>query len=138
MLYLTKRFHFSASHRVYNPEWNDKKNFEVFGKCSSPNGHGHNYVLEVTITGKPDAVTGYIMDLSELKKIVYNELIDKIDHKHLNIDVDFMKGINPTVENIVTAFWKIINPKISNSSRKLFSLKLFETENNIAEYRGKK
>ena len=136
MLYLTKRFHFSASHRVYNPGWNDAKNFEVFGKCSNPSGHGHNYVLEVTVSGDPDANTGYIMDLGELKKIVWNDLIDKVDHKHFNNDVEFMKGVNPTVENIVTSFWKIIEPKIKSANRKLFSLKLFETENNIVEYRG--
>lgn len=134
MMYITKRFHFSASHRIYNPDWNDEQNFKVYGKCSNPNGHGHNYILEVTVAGEPEE-TGYLIDLTELKEIVENELINKVDHKHLNQDVSFMNGIIPTVENIITQFWKVLEPKIVNG-RKLFSLKLFETENNIAEYRG--
>jgi len=137
MVYLTKRFHFSASHRLYRKELSDKENEKIYGKCSNPNGHGHNYILEVTVTGEPDPQTGYIMDLSRFKEIVRSELIEKIDHKNLNSDVDFMKGIVPTSENIVTVFWKVLKHKISFNNIKLHSLKLFETENNIVEYKGK-
>jgi 6-pyruvoyltetrahydropterin/6-carboxytetrahydropterin synthase len=136
MIYLTKRFHFSASHRIYNPSWSDEKNFEVFGKCSNPHGHGHNYVLEVTVAGEPGNDTGYVLDLTHLKRIVNENLIDKVDHTNLNIDVDFMHGINPTSENIVSQFWKILEPLVNRGSVKLASLRLFESENNIAEYRG--
>ena len=135
-MYVTKRFHFSASHRVYNPDWNDEKNLKMYGKCSRTNGHGHNYILEVTVAGEPDKGTGYVIDLTELKAIVQDCLIDKIDHTHLNYDVEFLKGINPTVENIITQFWNVIAPPLNNSDRKLFSLKLFESENNAAEYKG--
>lgn len=136
MLYLTKRFHFSASHRVYNPEWSEEQNYKIYGKCSRIHGHGHNYVLEVTLAGEPDKQTGYLMDLKDLKDIVQRELIEKVDHTHLNYDVGFMQGINPTVENIITQFWKLIAAKLNGNQRKLYSLKLFESENNIAEYKG--
>lgn len=136
MIYLTKRFHFSASHRIYNPSWSDEKNFEVFGKCSNPHGHGHNYILEVTVAGEVENDTGYVLDLTHLKRIVNENLIDKVDHTNLNIDVEFMQGINPTSENIVSHFWKILEPLVNRGSVKLISLRLFESENNIAEYRG--
>jgi len=137
MIQLTKRFHFSASHRIYNPSWNEEENLKVFGKCSNLHGHGHNYVLEVTIVGEPSAATGYVMDLGYLKKIVQENLIDKVDHRNLNVDVDFMQGINPTSENIVMKFWEILEPAINKGNVRLVSLRLFESENNIAEYRGK-
>lgn len=136
MLYLTKRFHFSASHRVYNPEWSEEQNYKIYGKCSRIHGHGHNYVLEVTLAGEADKETGYLMDLKDLKDIVQKELIEKVDHTHLNYDVGFMREINPTVENIITQFWKLIAPRLNGNQRKLYSLKLFESENNIAEYKG--
>jgi 6-pyruvoyltetrahydropterin/6-carboxytetrahydropterin synthase len=121
---------------MYKPELSDEENFAVYGKCSNPAGHGHNYVLEVTVSGEPDAGIGYVMDLSRLKELVESELIEKVDHKNLNVEVDFMKGIVPTTENIVVQFWKQIESKINNKNRKLYSLKLFETENNMVEYRG--
>lgn len=133
MIYITKKFHFSASHRLFKPELSDEENEKVFGKCSNPNGHGHNYILEVTVAGEPDSSNGYVMDLSLLKKIVEENLIEKVDHKNFNLDVDFMKGIIPTSENIVNQFWNVIEKKISNDKRKLYSVKLFETENNIVE-----
>ncbi len=136
MVFLTKRFHFSASHRLYKQDLSDSENEIIFGKCSNPNGHGHNYILEVTVEGKPDHESGYVMDLSELKKIINNELIIKVDHKNLNTDVEFLKGVIPTSENIVTYFWDIIANQINSGKVKLYSLKLFETENNIVEYRG--
>lgn len=137
MVYITRKFHFSASHRMYKPELSDEENFKLYGKCSNPNGHGHNYILEVTVAGEPDHAIGYVMDLKKLKEIVNNELIEKVDHKNFNADVDFMNGIIPTSENIVMKFWEQLENKINKSNRKLYSLKLFETENNVVEYKGK-
>lgn len=138
MLIITKRFHFSASHRLSLPELSDKENYHLFGKCSNPNGHGHNYELEVTLEGKQDDRTGYIYDLSKLKLLVNEKIISKVDHKNLNIDVDFMKGVNPTAENLVLKFWEQLEPQFRNLKTKLFSVKLYETQNNIAEYKGEK
>jgi len=137
MVYITRKFHFSASHRMYKPELSDEENFKLYGKCSNPNGHGHNYILEVTVAGEPDPQIGYVMDLKKLKEIVEDIIIEKVDHKNLNVDVDFMMGLVPTTENIVIEFWNQLENKINNNHRKLYSLKLFETENNIVEYRGK-
>ena len=136
MLYLTRKFQFNASHRIYNTALSDKENFELYGKCSNPNGHGHNYVLEVTVSGEIDKDTGYIVDINEIKNIVNPELIEKVDHKNLNLDVEFMSGIIPTTENMVYQFWKVLVNKFTTCEVKLYSLKLFETENNFVEYRG--
>jgi 6-pyruvoyltetrahydropterin/6-carboxytetrahydropterin synthase len=137
MVYITRKFHFSASHRMFKPGLSDEENFSLYGKCSNPSGHGHNYILEVTVAGEPEPGIGYVMDLKKLKAIVDDELIEKVDHKNLNVDVDFLKNIIPTSENIVMKFWEQLESKINNKNRKLYSLKLFETENNVAEYRGK-
>ena len=137
MVYITRRFHFSASHRMYKPELNDEENYKLYGKCSNPNGHGHNYILEVTVEGEADSEIGYVMDLKKLKEIVEDTLIEKVDHKNMNVDVEFMKDVIPTSENIVIKFWQKLTDKINNNNRRLYSLKLFETENNIVEYRGK-
>jgi 6-pyruvoyltetrahydropterin/6-carboxytetrahydropterin synthase len=136
MVYLTRKFHFSASHRIYDPDLSDEENIRIYGKCSNPNGHGHNYVLEVTVAGEINKQTGYVMDIKDLKTIVNKELIEKVDHKNLNLDVDFMATIIPTAENIISQFWNVIAGKINSSNRKLYSLRLFETENNSVEYRG--
>lgn len=134
MVYVTRRATFSASHRLYNPEFSDAKNFEIFDKCANPNGHGHNYVLEITVGGASQGDTGYVIDLSKLKQIMKTEILDKVDHKHLNHDVPFMQGIIPTAENIAKAFWSILERKITEG--KLISVRLQETENNSVEYRG--
>jgi len=137
VLYITRKFHFSASHRVHNPNWSDEKNIEIYGKCANPNGHGHNYILEVTVAGENNPEIGFVMDLKELNDIVENELMSKVDHRNFNIDVDFMNGVNPTTENIVVKFWERLESKVNTAARKLHSLKLFETEKNIVEYTGK-
>ncbi|HZY10656.1 MAG TPA: 6-carboxytetrahydropterin synthase [Bacteroidota bacterium] len=134
MVYLTRKEHFCASHRLFNPIFSDQKNLDIYGKCAYPNGHGHNYELEVTVVGEPDKDTGMIMDLKILSDIINTEIIDKVDHKHLNFDVDFLQGIIPTAENIAKVFWQILSPKIT--AGKLYSLKVFETPDNFAEYRG--
>ncbi len=134
MIYLTKRFTFSASHRLFDPKLSDEENYKIFGKCSNPNWHGHNYVLEVTVKGKPDPNTGFVINLTTLKEIVNREVIEKVDHKNLNLEVDFMKGINPTTENLAIAIWNVLADKFSNAT--LHRIKIYETENNSVEYFG--
>jgi 6-pyruvoyltetrahydropterin/6-carboxytetrahydropterin synthase len=129
MIYITRRLEFCASHRLYNPEFSDKKNAETFGLCNNPNGHGHNYVLEVTVKGEVAPETGMV-----LERMINEEIVDKVDHKNLNVDVDFLKNVIPTAENIAIHFWNIIEPKISNGT--LYEIKLFESERNFVIYRG--
>ncbi len=135
MLYVTRREVFSASHRLFIENLSDEENKRIFGKCSNPNGHGHNYILEVTVAGEADPATGYVVDLKVLKELIQKEIIQKVDHKNLNVDVDFLQGKNPTVENIVSSIWDQLVEKIP--SGKLYSIKLRETENNYVEYKGK-
>lgn len=134
MLYVTRRETFSSAHRLYNPNLSDEENDRLFGKCNNPNGHGHNYVLEVVVAGEPDPQTGYVIDLKKLKTIIRENVINKIDHKHLNLDVEFMEDIIPTAENIAVKIWEQLVDKIP--SGKLYSVKVYETENNYAEYKG--
>ncbi|MBU1098410.1 MAG: 6-pyruvoyl tetrahydrobiopterin synthase [Ignavibacteriae bacterium HGW-Ignavibacteriae-2] len=136
MLFVTRRAVFSAAHRLYNPELTDEENEAIFDKCNSYNGHGHNYVLEVVVAGEVNPKTGYVIDLKKLKKIIRENVIKKVDHKHLNLDVDFLKGIIPSAENIAIGIWNQLIDKIDEG--KLFSVKLYETENNYVEYRGDK
>ncbi len=135
MIFVTRREIFSSSHRIYNPDFSENENERVFGKCSNPNGHGHNYTLEVTVAGEVDTKTGYVIDLKLLKEIIIENVIQKVDHKNLNLDVDFLKGKIPTSENICTGIWNQLINKIP--SGKLYSIKLYETENNYVEYKGK-
>lgn len=134
MVYLSRKEYFSASHRLYNPKFSERENLDIYGKCAYPNGHGHNYEIEVTVVGEPDNDTGMIIDLKKLSDLIRAEIIEKVDHKHLNIDVDFLRGIVPTAENIAVAFWNILNPRIKQG--RLYSIKVYETPNNYAEYKG--
>ncbi len=134
VVYITRRETFAAAHRLFKPELSDEQNLKIFGKCSNPNWHGHNYTLEVIVAGEVDADTGFVMDLKNLKEIVRKNVITKVDHKNLNLDTDFMKGKIPTSENIVIAIWNELENKITKG--KLFSVKLYETENNYFEYKG--
>lgn len=134
MIYLTRKTEFCASHRLFNPNFSPEKNENTFGLCNNPNGHGHNYVLEVTVKGEVDPDTGMVLDLKALKKLITHEIIDKVDHKNLNVDVQFMKGIIPTAENIAIKFWEILEPKIMNGT--LHEVKLFESERNFVIYKG--
>ena len=135
MIYVTRREVFSASHKLHNPDLSEEENQELFDKCNNHYGHGHNYTLEVVIAGEVNPKTGYVIDLKKLKKIIFENVIAKVDHKHLNYDVEFMKGINPTGENIAIGIWNQLVDKIP--SGKLYSVKLYETENNYFEYRGR-
>ena len=134
MVFVTRRAVFSASHRLYNPQLSESENETIYDKCSNKHGHGHNYVVEVTVAGEPRPETGYVIDLKKLKEIVAKEVIDKVDHKHLNMDVEFMQAVIPTAENIARAFWNVLKGKIPEG--KLYSIRLHETENNVVEYRG--
>ena len=134
VVYITRRETFAAAHRLFKPELSDEENLKIFGKCSNPNWHGHNYTLEVIVAGEVDADTGFVMDLKNLKEIVRKNVISKVDHKNLNLDTDFMKGKITTSENIVIAIWNELEDKITKG--KLFSIKLYETENNYFEYKG--
>ena len=134
MIYITRKLEFCASHRLYNPEYSDEKNAEVFGLCNNPNGHGHNYVMEVTVRGEVHPETGMVLDLKALKKLVNEEIILKVDHKNLNVDVPFLKGIIPTAENLAIHFWEALEPKLGNGQ--LHEIKLYESERNFVIYRG--
>jgi 6-pyruvoyltetrahydropterin/6-carboxytetrahydropterin synthase len=134
MVYLTRRETFAAAHRLFQVGLSDEENFKLFGKCSNPNWHGHNYTLEVVVAGNVNPRTGFVLDIKHLKEIIHQHVIIKVDHKNLNLDTDFMKGLIPTSENIVMAIWKQLVDKIPGG--KLYSVKLFETENNYFEYRG--
>lgn len=137
MVFVTRKAHFNAAHRLHNPEKSDEWNRETFGKCNHENWHGHNYVIKVTVAGTPDDVTGYVIDLSTLKSIIKEEIVDKCDHKNLNLDVPFLEGIMPSTENLVKAFFEQMEEPISRATEGngfLYSVKLRETERNSAEY----
>lgn len=133
MLYITRKEHFSSSHKLENPDLSSAKNEEIFGKCN--NFHGHNYYIEVTLCGTPEPDSNYVMDLKLLKKIIHEEILDKVDHKFLN-EVDMFKGIIPTTENMAIIFWKALETKVRRENVKLYSIKLYETDKNYVEYRG--
>jgi len=136
MIYLTRRERFSAAHRMYREDWSDEENFRVFGKCSNPNWHGHNYILYVTVKGMTSAETGYVINLSDLKTLLNDIIIGKLDHKNINLEVDFMKGKIATTENLAIAIWKELEPHIRNRGAELHCVKIAETENNFVEYYG--
>ena len=133
MVYVTRRETFNAAHRLYNPNYSDEENLKIFGKCSNPNWHGHNYVLEVIVKGKVDESTGFVINQKDLKKIIREKVIDKMDHKNLNIETDFMQGVIATSENIVVAIWEQLVTEIKPG--KLYSVNFYETENHYLEYR---
>ena len=131
---VTRRLRFNAAHRVHNPELSDEENHRLFGKCNNPNWHGHNYTLDVSVRGPIDSRTGYVMDLGALKQLVEERVVGKIDHKNLNLDVDFMTGLIPTSENIIIAMWRELVPAVTPA--RLVRLVLWETPNNYVEYTG--
>lgn len=137
MIYLTRRERFSAAHRMFKPGWSDEQNMEVFGKCSNPNWHGHNYILFVTVKGEPDAENGFVINMNTLKKIIQDNIIVKVDHKNLNVDVDFMKGLIATTENLAIAIWNELSEPVRKAGAILHCVRIEETENNSIEYYGK-
>jgi 6-pyruvoyltetrahydropterin/6-carboxytetrahydropterin synthase len=134
LVYVTRKAHFNAAHRLHNPEKSDEWNQQTFGKCNNPNWHGHNYVLEVTVKGEPDPETGYVIDLSDLKRVIEERVIGRCDHRNLNMDVDFMRGIMPSTENFAVAIWRELQDALP--SGRLHCVRLYETERNMAEYFG--
>jgi 6-pyruvoyltetrahydropterin/6-carboxytetrahydropterin synthase len=136
MIYLTRRERFSAAHRMFRHDWSDEKNMEVFGKCSNPNWHGHNYELFVTIKGELSEDHGFVMNINSLKHIILDNIIRKIDHKNINIEVDFMKGKIATSENLAVAIWDQLKPLVEKEGAKLHCIRIEETENNSIEYYG--
>jgi 6-pyruvoyltetrahydropterin/6-carboxytetrahydropterin synthase len=129
-----RKEHFNAAHRLNNPTWSEEKNKEVFGKCNNYNFHGHNYELIVSVKGTPDADTGYVIDMKVLSDIIKVHVLDKFDHKNLNLDTDEFKAINPTAENIAVVIWNILRKQIDNKFE--LSIRLYETERNFVEYSG--
>ncbi len=137
MIYLTRREKFSAAHRMYKKEWSDSKNQEVFGDCSNPNWHGHNYLLFVTVKGNINSETGYLVNLKTLGSIIRENVIQKIDHKNMNLEVDFMNGKVASSENLAVSIWEVLDPKVKMLGVELHKIKIEETENNFIEYFGK-
>jgi 6-pyruvoyltetrahydropterin/6-carboxytetrahydropterin synthase len=131
---VTRRLQFNAAHRVHNPALSDEENTRLFGRCNNPNWHGHNYILDVSVRGPIDSVTGYVYDLGKLKQLAMDRVIDRIDHRNFNLDVEFMRGVIPTAENIVVAIWRELAPVVAPAQ--LARLVLWETPNNYVEYTG--
>ncbi len=137
-VYITRRETFNAAHKLYREDWSEKKNWEVFGKCSNQNWHGHNFVIYVTVKGIPHPDTGFVINLKELSQIMKDEVIEPLDHKNLNLDVPFLKGIMASTENVVIHIWDRMKDRIEEAGGELVKIKLSETENNFVEYFGGK
>jgi len=129
---ITRKEHFNAAHRLHNPKWSDEKNREVYGKCNNPNYHGHNYNLEVKVIGYVDEDTGYVMDAKILKNLIRTHVVDKFDHKNLNLDTEEFRNLNPTAENIARVIYEALKRELSDELE--LKIKLYETERNIVEY----
>jgi 6-pyruvoyltetrahydropterin/6-carboxytetrahydropterin synthase len=129
---VSRKEHFNAAHRLFNPTWSDEENNKVFGKCANPNYHGHNYELIVSLTGTPDETTGYLYDLKILSDLIKEHVLLKFDHKNLNLDTEYFQTLNPTAENIAVIIWRILRPKIDNTLE--LKITLYETERNFVEY----
>jgi 6-pyruvoyltetrahydropterin/6-carboxytetrahydropterin synthase len=137
MICITRKEHFNAAHKLWREDWTDERNQEIFGKCANTNWHGHNFDLYVTVKGTPNPDTGFVIDLKFLSKLIKEKVIEKLDHKNLNMDVDFMRGKMASTENLAIEIWKILEPEINIFGNcKLYKLKLYETERNYVEYYG--
>ena len=138
MIYVSRKEHFNAAHKLYNPDWSKEKNEKIFGPCANENWHGHNFEMIVTVKGEPDPMTGYVVDLKKLSELIKNKITSKVDHRNLNLDVPFMSGVIPSCENIVVQFWNILEPEVLHlaPNGNLYSIKLFETPRNFVEYFG--
>jgi len=136
MIYICRKEHFNAAHKLYNKDWSVAKNNEIFGVCANENWHGHNFELIVTVKGFPDPETGMVMDMKKLGKIIKEKIIEKVDHKNLNLDVDFLQGKMPTCETLAYEFWKILEKALEGSPAKMHKVQLYETRKNFVEYYG--
>ncbi len=135
-MHITRRETFNAAHRLFRPDWSDQKNLEVFGKCSNPNWHGHNYTLYVTVEGKVSDETGFVLNLKTLSKIIDDYVLQKVDHKNINTEVDFMQGKLASTENLARGIWEQLEQPVSDLGARLYRIKLEETEKNYVEYYG--
>lgn len=135
-VYITRREHFNAAHKLWRPDWSEEKNDEVFGKCSNKNWHGHNFYIFVTVKGEPSDDTGFVINLKDLSKIMKEHVVEALDHKNLNLDVPFMAGILASTENLAIKIWEQIEAPIREAGGELVKIKLEETENNYVEYFG--
>lgn len=135
LVYVTRKVRFNGAHKLYNPNWSQEKNTEVFGKCANKNWHGHNFELFVTVKGLPNADTGFVMDLKKLKVVLNQKIVEKLDHSNFNLDVDFLKDVMPSIENIAIKIWEQITPGLP-ADVQLHCVKLYETENQFVEYYG--
>lgn len=131
---VTRRLHFNAAHRLWNPRWSDEQNARVFGVCGNPNYHGHNYNLDVSVAGDIDPDTGYVLDINRLKDIAQRHVIEALDHKNLNLDVPWFRELNPTAENIAVVCWRVLEPVLRPA--RLQHIRLWETERNYVDYGG--
>ena len=136
MVYLTRVEHFNAAHKLYNPDWSEEENRDVFGKCSNANWHGHNYELHVTVKGEPHPETGFIFNAKTLGTLVKDQVVEKIDHRNLNLDVDFMKGKLTSAENLAIGIWNELKPHIEREGATLHGIRLYETPKIYVEYFG--
>jgi 6-pyruvoyltetrahydropterin/6-carboxytetrahydropterin synthase len=136
VVYITRRARFNAAHKLWNPNWSEEKNFEMFGKCANKNWHGHNYVLHVTVKGVPHPDTGYCMDLKVLTDLIRDLIEEPLDHKNLNLDVKWLEGKMASTENLIIEIWEQLEDAIAEQGCKLHQLRLYETENNYADYFG--
>ncbi|GAC1368519.1 MAG: 6-carboxytetrahydropterin synthase [Ktedonobacteraceae bacterium] len=136
MVYLTRRVTFSAAHRLWSNHLTEEENYVVYDKCANPNGHGHNYTLEVTVYGEPDPQTGMVMNLTDMKRVTNEQIVNWVDHKHLNHDVPWLEGVVPTAEMLAIKFWERLERAFPAGL--LYEVKLYETENNSAFYRGER
>jgi len=137
MVFITRKERFNAAHRLFRPEYSDEQNLKVFGKCSNPNWHGHNYTLHVTVKGEVSEETGFVADLKELSRIINEKVILPLDHRNINLEVDFMKGKLASTENLAIAIWQELEGEIAGLGAALHCIRVEETENNMAEYFGK-
>ncbi|SRR6056297_3131783 len=135
--FVTRRERFSSAHRLFREEWDDSKNMEIFGLCSNPNWHGHNYQLFVTVKGEVDPLTGFVVNIKKLSGLIKKHVIREVDHKNLNTEVSFMKGKLATTENLAIAIWDELESPVNALGIKLYCVKITETENNYIEYYGK-
>lgn len=136
MIYITRRERFNAAHRLFRPDFSEEKNLEVFGKCSNPNWHGHNYELFITVKGEIDPETGFLVNLKKLSAIILKQVIQKLDHKNINLEVDFMQGKLASTENLAVGIWNELQLSIFNIGAQIHCVKVVESENNFVEYFG--
>lgn len=136
MMHITRRETFNAAHRLFRPEWDDEKNLAVFGKCSNPQWHGHNYVLYVTIKGEVDETTGFVANLKDVSRIIKEHVIDHLDHKNINLEVDFMKGRLASTENLAIGIWEQLEKPVRDMGVQLHCIRVEETEKNYVSYYG--